>query len=169
MAWRVPRYSTLRWAFAGVVALHNFEEWLTFPTYGEVAVATARRLGMTLVEPPWPFLQAALIGVTLLPAAAVVLAAMRPNTAWRESLVAFFVSIFLANVFVPHVPAAVLAGGYAPGVVTAVAVNLPFGILYFRAASREGVLTHRAVARLLVAALATLVALGSIALSGLIS
>jgi hypothetical protein len=134
-----------------------------------VAVATARRLGMTLVEPPWPYLQAALIGVTLLPAAAVAFAAMRPNTPWREGTVAFFVAIFLVNVFVPHVPAALLAGGYAPGVVTAVAVNLPFGILYFRAALREGVLTHRAVARLLGAALTSLIALGSIALSGVIS
>ena len=37
-------------------------------------------------------------------------------------------SVLLANVFIPHVPAAIALGGYAPGVITAVAVNLPLGV-----------------------------------------
>ena len=36
--------------------------------------------------------------------------------------------ILLANVMVPHVPAAIALGGYAPGVVTAVALNLPLSL-----------------------------------------
>ncbi len=31
----------------------------------------------------------------------------------------------LGNVFIPHVPAAILLGGYAPGIVTAVLLNFP--------------------------------------------
>lgn len=38
----------------------------------------------------------------------------------------------LVNVVVPHVPAALFAGGYAPGVVTAVLVSLPVSLLYLR-------------------------------------
>lgn len=40
--------------------------------------------------------------------------------------------VLLANVLVPHVPAAVVLGGYAPGVVTAVLVNLPVSVLALR-------------------------------------
>lgn len=36
--------------------------------------------------------------------------------------------VLLANILVPHVPAAIALGGYAPGVVTAVMLNLPVGL-----------------------------------------
>ena len=39
-----------------------------------------------------------------------------------QTLVAW---ILLLNVLAPHVPAAIWLGGYAPGVATAVLVNLP--------------------------------------------
>lgn len=37
-----------------------------------------------------------------------------------------------------HVGAAVAFGGYVPGVVTAVLVNAPFSVYFFRRAAREG-------------------------------
>ena len=40
----------------------------------------------------------------------------------------------VVNVVVPHVPAAVLTGGYVPGVVSAVLVNLPVAASYLRRA-----------------------------------
>ena len=41
-------------------------------------------------------------------------------------------AVILVNVIVPHVPAAIVLGGYAPGVITAVAINLPLAIWMLR-------------------------------------
>jgi hypothetical protein len=42
----------------------------------------------------------------------------------------------LVNVIVPHVPLAIWSGGYAPGVVTAVLLNLPADLLWLRSRRR---------------------------------
>ena len=53
----------------------------------------------------------------------------------------------LVNVFVPHVPAAILFRGYAPGVVTAVFINLPLmSWLVLRAVQERWVVGRKAVA-----------------------
>lgn len=44
----------------------------------------------------------------------------------------------LANVFVPHLPAAIRFRGYAPGVITAVAINLPLMTFLALRAVRDG-------------------------------
>jgi hypothetical protein len=44
----------------------------------------------------------------------------------------------LANVVVPHVPAAIVFHGYAPGVVTAVLINLPVMSILVIRMLREG-------------------------------
>lgn len=41
-------------------------------------------------------------------------------------------SVLLANVMLPHVPAAILLGGYATGVVTAVVLNLLLNLWILR-------------------------------------
>lgn len=46
------------------------------------------------------------------------------ESVWTYIFVAYTFTIFL-NVFVPHLPAAILLRSYAPGLVTAVLVNLP--------------------------------------------
>ena len=135
----------MRWLLAPVAALHNFEEWLTFPAYGEVGRNLASRVNVRVPELPWEAIQLGLIIVTVAPAIVVVWASTGRERPLKDFLVLIVAGIFLTNVFVPHVPAAVLAGGYSPGVATAVAVNLPFCVLLFRAAFRAGVLPHRAV------------------------
>jgi len=50
------------------------------------------------------------------------------------------------NVFIPHVPAAVALGGYAPGVATAVLINLPFSIYFLRRSLGEGRVDWRGLA-----------------------
>lgn len=52
----------------------------------------------------------------------------------------------LLNVLLPHVLATVVMRRYAPGVVTAVLLNLPVNALLLRRALAEGELTRRAVA-----------------------
>jgi hypothetical protein len=44
--------------------------------------------------------------------------------AWRYLVFGYNIAM-LVNVFLPHVPSAIMFQGYAPGVVTAVFVNLP--------------------------------------------
>lgn len=128
------RYRTLRWLLAPVIAAHNFEEWLTFPIFGETAASTAARFGVHFEAPPWKAVQLALLLVTLGPALVVLCASTGRTRLWKDFAVLWVAGIFLANVFMPHVPAAILAGGYAPGVVTAVAINLPFCIVLFHSA-----------------------------------
>jgi hypothetical protein len=140
-------YATLRWALIPVVAAHNFEEWLTFPIYGETMQVLATRAGIKFDAPPWERLQFALIVVTILPALVTVWASTGRQHWLKDFAVCSVASILLANVFIPHVPAAIAAGGYAPGLVTAVAINLPFVLLLLRAAVREQILPKRLVWR----------------------
>lgn len=76
--------------------------------------------------------------------------------------------VFLANVFLPHIPAAILAGGYSPGVLTAALVNLPFFPILFRQGVLEGRLTARQAfaSALIGAASLPLCIAGALALSG---
>lgn len=132
----IGQFATLRWLLIPVIALHNFEEWLTFPIYGETGAVVAAKLGISRPETSWPALQFGLVLVTVLPALAIIFSA-RQNDRWGEWLVCATGSIFLANVFLPHLPAALIVGGYTPGLLTALLVNLPFVSLLLMAADRE--------------------------------
>lgn len=133
------RYETLRWLMIPVVAAHNFEEWLTIPTFQ--AAAVAQRFGAPFHAPSWQAMQLGLLLVTLAPAGIVVWASVGKQRWWKDAAVCWVGGVFLANVFLPHIPAAFLAGGYSPGVLTAVLVNLPFFPTLFRQAVRQGALT----------------------------
>lgn len=56
---------------------------------------------------------------------------------WTYLLFGYIVAM-LVNVFVPHVPAAFVFRSYAPGLVTAVAVNLPVMTFLLIRALRDG-------------------------------
>lgn len=123
-------YRKLRWLLVPMTAAHNFEEWLTFPRDGPIS---------------WPALQLGLFLVTIIPAMVVIWAASGRPRWWKDFAVLVVASIYLANVFLPHVPAAIVAKGYAPGVITAVAVNLPFVLFLLWTAAREAVLPVKGV------------------------
>jgi hypothetical protein len=59
-----------------------------------------------------------------------------PRSVWAYLLFGYIVAV-LVNVLVPHVPAAIMFRGYAPGVVTAVLVNLPVLALLTRLAIKD--------------------------------
>ena len=113
---------------SGALCLHNLEEAVSYPI--------ARPRVSNLAAGVWPQLQLpmadafrwALLILTIAVLALLLWAATTRNegAAWLVIKVVAFV--LLANVLVPHVPAAILLGGYAPGVVTAVALNLPVGV-----------------------------------------
>ncbi len=75
----------------------------------------------------------------------------------RPALPAVAAAALLANVVLPHVPAAVRARGYAPGVVTSVGLVLPVTSRFLLQVRREGLLTRAELARCLQAGLALVV------------
>lgn len=87
-------------------------------------------------------------------AAAVVGVGVRQH--W-PALPAITAATMLVNVAVPHVPAAVRAGGYAPGVVTAVTLVLPVTSRHLLLSYRQGLLSRRELSQCLLVGLALVV------------
>jgi hypothetical protein len=82
----VIRHLTFTRLIVAEVALHNLEEWLTFPRFGEVGTELLRSAGLGISPPPWGATQLALLFATIAPAAIVILAAARPGSPrWRGS------------------------------------------------------------------------------------
>ena len=131
---------------AGAIALHNAEEWLAFPRFGEPFEALLRYWGMTIAIPPWPVLQAGLLIATLLPLALIWMAARGRRAGWKDAVLVGVAAVFLVNVFVPHLIAVVTLGGYAPGAVTALLLNLPICSLVIRHARPGGARTRAGTA-----------------------
>ena len=105
----------------------------------------------------------ALVFATVVPAAVVLAATSGRASGGKAWAVVFVQSLFLVNVFVPHVPAAVALGGYAPGVVTAVLVNLPYSVYFLRRSVSEGVVSRSgAVQAVALAIPCLLVAVGAL-------
>lgn len=121
---------TRRRAAAGLLAaaltLHDLEEALGYPLTRPVLLRSWP------AAPPVEAFWAALAVVTGVGVAAAAWAAYGPSSPVKRGVLRAIAAILLINVLVPHVPAAVILGGYAPGVVTAVAVNLPLCLLALR-------------------------------------
>jgi len=113
-------FRRLQWLFPIAVTLHSAEEAIWMPGWH------SRPVEDVVGRPPGPTeIRAALVVFTLAAFVITYLSARRgPETVWAY-LTFGYVTAMLANVFVPHVPAAIVLRGYAPGVVTAVLINLP--------------------------------------------
>ncbi len=124
-------------ALVGVtLVLHDTEEYLTFPTFlASMSSNLPRWLSPHGLIHNWHDLRIALVLATVLPLAVIVWAILRPR---KRLLVAVLLveSVLLVNAGW-HILAASVRGGYAPGVITAVLINLPFGIYVLRRAVRE--------------------------------
>ena len=126
-------FRKLQWLFPIAVTLHNSEEAIWMPGWN------APLLADVVGHPPGVAeIRVALVVFTLAAFAVTYLSARRgPGTVWAYLTFGYIIAM-LANVFVPHVPAAIISRGYAPGVVTAVLINLPvMSILAIRMV-REG-------------------------------
>jgi Protein of unknown function with HXXEE motif len=123
-------------ALVGVtLVLHTTEEYLTFTSY----LPPARQLPRLL--PPANLMRSpqnqhiALLLATVLPLAVIAWAMLRPRKALLVSVL-FLECILLVNAGW-HIFAACVRGGYAPGVITAVFINLPFGVYVLRRAVKD--------------------------------
>ena len=113
-------FRKLQWLFPIAVMLHNAEEAIWMPGWdaSHLAQLPVRQPGATEIR-------AALVVLTVAAFAVTYLSARRgPETIWAYLTFGYIIAM-LANVFVPHVPAAIVFRGYVPGVVTAVLINLP--------------------------------------------
>ncbi|PRY60960.1 HXXEE domain-containing protein [Glycomyces artemisiae] len=109
------------WTVFGAFALHNLEEALTAPAFFDDLPPS--------LPIPWPStaaFQAATAVVTILGLALVLFAIHRDRT-WPVTTLA---TIMLINIAIPHLPLAILNNGYAPGVATALLLNLPIDLLW---------------------------------------
>jgi Protein of unknown function with HXXEE motif len=152
--------NTVLTLIGATLVLHTTEEYLTFPAY----LSSANRL-LRLLPPP-EFLQnpqsqrVALAMAAVLPLAVVAWAILRPHKALLVSVL-FLECILLVNAGW-HIFAAWVRGGYAPGVITAVMINLPFGVYVLRRAVKEQWIPPRTVWQLIgIALVLHIAALGS--------
>ena len=122
------------WALVGALTVHNVEEALTMGPFLRSGAAVGP------VAPGPDLLVPFLVAVTAVTAGAWVLgAAATTGRRWAGDALAVLAVVMVVNVVVPHVPGALLTGGYVPGVVSAVAVNLPVAVAYLRARRRRQV------------------------------
>ena len=135
-------YAKLLWLFPVAVTLHNLEEAIWMPGWD------LRHAMQIPVHPPGALeFRTALVLITVAAFVVTYLSVRRgPQSVWAYLTFGSVVAM-LANVFVPHLPAAILFRGYAPGVVTATLINLPLAtFLAFRAVRDGWVSGVRAVA-----------------------
>jgi len=111
------------------VCLHNLEEALTFPIFRPKAAQLVGSFAPGVALPSAGAFQTALLLLTGAVAGLLLWAAMTRGDGRAWIAIQAVAVVLLVNIVLPHVPAAIALGGYAPGVATAVAVNLPVGLL----------------------------------------
>jgi len=126
-------FGELQWLFPVAVLLHNVEEAIWMPGW------ELRHAVQLPVRPPGALeMRVALVVLTVAAFVVTYLSVRRgPASLWAYLTFGYIIAM-LANVFVPHVPAAIFFRGYAPGVVTAVLVNFPVMTLLAVRAVRDG-------------------------------
>lgn len=142
------------------LVLHTAEEYLTFPAF----LSSPSRFSRWLPTPSFlqnsHDLRLALLTATILPLVVIAWAILRPNKGLLISVL-ILECILLVNAGW-HIFAALVRSGYAPGVVTAVLINLPFGVYVLRRAVRDRWIGERTAWQLLgIALLLHVVAVGS--------
>lgn len=140
---RASAPARLIWAVPAAVLVHNVEEALTFARYApsvRALLPDAIRHSMPSLE----YTYAALLAATAIPIGLTFFARRRASGVWATYGILLFAAVMLVNV-VWHLAAATLVGGYSPGVVTAVAVNLPVMAAAVRWGRREGWLSRGAL------------------------
>lgn len=149
-------------ALVGVsLVLHDTEEYFTFPAFFRSSSRLLRWLPTPRLIQNSQHLHFALLMATILPLTVVVWAILRPGKALLLAVL-FLESVLLVNAFW-HMLAATVNRGYVPGVITAVLINLPFGIYVLRRAVKERWIGLRTAAIMIaLAAVLHIIAVGSL-------
>ena len=135
------------WLIPSFIALHNVEEAITFPRYLPVARALAPHSVRSFLDHvTYPEVLLALTVATLVPLAAVAWANARPTSQLALWLAVTIQVVMSMNALWHLLAAMFLFRGYAPGVITALAVNLPFSAYLLRRAVVERWVSRSALA-----------------------
>ena len=128
-----------QWAFPVMATLHNLEEAIWLPSW----------VAKHSDELPWQInANHFRLGLAAVTVAAYVVTWLSLRGGRRSVWMNLFISytfVMLLNVFVPHVPASLLFRGYTPGVVTAVALNLPVTTVLLARVWREKIIPNTLV------------------------
>src|SRR5664279_4735911 len=139
-------------ALIGVtLVLHCAEEYLTFPAFFSSPDAMPQWLHPHGLLYNAHHMRVALVMAAVLPLGVIAWAILRPRH-WPLVAVLVVETVLLVNAGW-HVVAALVRGGYAPGVITAVVINLPVGVYVLRRAVREQWIGPRTAWRLIAIAL----------------
>jgi hypothetical protein len=133
----------LLWLVPLFLTIHNLEEALVMPAFIEKRNASVPG-SMRGIVPPVTYKQflTALVIITVIP---YLVALLWLNRSWAVYFLVGFQVVMLINVFA-HTLMALFLRGYAPGLVTALAINLPFSFYLLRRAVSEKWMSGKAVA-----------------------
>jgi hypothetical protein len=126
------------WLVPILLAVHNAEEALFFPRYLPFVLARLPA-GWQAVAAPLTTGQvwSALAIVTMAAFGAAGWAHVRPESRVARWLVLLIQATVLVNALWHLAVAVILFGGYAPGLVTALLINLPFSVYLLQRAAAE--------------------------------
>jgi hypothetical protein len=142
------------WLVPVLLTLHNAEEAIAFRQF-------MPRLPALLPEPfarfearlDYSTMLVALIVLSLIAFALALLVSLAPSARWRVWLLMALQASVALNVVAHVLSAAFVFHGYAPGLITALAINAPFSAVFFRRATRERWVSPQALRALVPAAL----------------
>lgn len=132
---------TLLWLVPIFLTIHNLEEAIVMPAF--LATRNAAVPGsLRQLIPPVTYKQflTALIIITIIP---YLIALFWLSRKWAVYVLLGFQVVMLINVFA-HVMMALFLKGYAPGVATALLINLPFSVYLLRRALVEKWVSRKA-------------------------
>jgi hypothetical protein len=127
----------LFWLVPIIFTVHNLEEALTIPRFiNDLPTRLPAFMQKMVPVVNYSQFKIALVIVTVLPYLFVLLYQLSDHKRLPSYLLLGTQMVMLINVF-SHIGTALLMGSYAPGIVTALLLNLPFSIYLFRRALRE--------------------------------
>lgn len=131
------------WLVPVLITVHDLEEAIFIPAFIERRNNSIPDSLRGIIQPvTYRQLLIALLIITIIPYLFAFWAQKRE--AGMYPLLCFQV-VMLLNVFA-HVMTAIMLAGYGPGLITALAINLPFSIYLLRRAMREGWASGKALA-----------------------
>ncbi len=138
-------FKQILWLIPIVLTLHNIEEALTMPAWVMANVPLIKESLPVAIDIAFTPTQL-LLSLLLATAVPFIVTFVCVNGEKRSGKLYFLFllqAIVLLNVFIPHIAASVRMKQYNPGVITAVCINLPFSLYFFRRTFREGYLRSR--------------------------
>jgi hypothetical protein len=132
----------LLWFIPLIITVHNLEELFTMPRAldemaGKVPAWLARVIPIHPFPPTYQQYAITILIVTVLPYLLALLGGARRARGLRTFLLAELLMVMLVNVL-SHVVMMNVLNGYAPGLATALLVNLPFALYFFGSGLRQG-------------------------------